>query len=66
MISRATRALADRKGFSLREAVDRDRYWVVDRYTGLPELNPEDEAIAFSLESAVVYLRRLPDQFVAA
>ena len=56
------KALATRKGFTLRESTRAVDYQVTENTTRLPEINPSRDTLYFSLEEAVEFLRPLRDR----
>jgi hypothetical protein len=66
MPATAAKALATRKGFTLRESVRAGDYQVTDNTTRLPEINPGHDTLYFSLSkkqsrSCVPLRDRSPD-----
>jgi hypothetical protein len=57
----AAKSLALQKGFTLLE-MQNGACQLVDRYLGLPILNPATLTVHFSLEQAMTYLADLPDR----
>jgi hypothetical protein len=62
MPATSAKALATRKGFTLRESVRAGDYQVTDNTTRLPEINPGHDTLHFSLQEAVAFLRPLRDR----
>ena len=57
------KALAIRKGFTLREIGPVDNYQLIDSLTHLPDLNyRQSSTLFFSLAEAVAFLNRLSDR----
>lgn len=65
MLIVAAKELALQKGFQLVEGPNRTVWRLIDKYLGLPVLNPATLKIDFSLDAAVAYLKDLPDRTIA-
>jgi hypothetical protein len=62
MPATAAKALATRKGFTLRESARTGDYQVTENTTRLPEINPGRDTLYFSLQEAVEFLLPLRDR----
>ena len=62
MPTTAAKALATRKGFTLRQSVRAGDYQVTENTTRLPEINRSHDTLYFSLQEAVDFLRPLRDR----
>jgi hypothetical protein len=62
MPATAAKALATRKGFTLRESARAADYQLANNTTRLPEVNPIHDTLYFSLQEAAEFLRPLRDR----
>jgi hypothetical protein len=62
MPATTAKALANRKGFTVSETGMRGQYRLIDKLSFLPELNPRNDALYFSLGELTEFLRPLRDR----